>query len=144
MQRCTNVGFMLVIFWPPVALTNSLLMNRPVFKVIFLPFGAVRLTVRSDILRFLLELNNRLKEAVRINEVCTLLVQTLLQDEKMAVGCESNFMNQNSNAREMRHVNDQAGLDCSFQLQLKLLLAYRIGAQRRRACRAWAQLEACS
>lgn len=44
------VGLMLVIFWPPVALTNSLLMNRPVGKVIFLPFGAVRSTLRFAIL----------------------------------------------------------------------------------------------
>ena len=44
------VGLMLVIFWPPVALTNSLLMNRPVGRVIFLPFGAVRSTLRSGIL----------------------------------------------------------------------------------------------
>ena len=45
------VGLMLVIFWPPVAFTNSLLMNRPVGKVIFLPFGAVRSTLRSVILK---------------------------------------------------------------------------------------------
>ena len=50
MVESLYVGLMLVIFWPPVALTNSLLMNRPVGRVIFLPFGAVRSTLRSVIL----------------------------------------------------------------------------------------------
>jgi len=40
-----------VIFSPEDDLTNSLLMKRPVGSVIFLPFGAVRLTERPDILR---------------------------------------------------------------------------------------------
>ena len=40
---------MLVIVSPDFALTNLLSMNNPVFKVIFLPLGAVRWTV--DILR---------------------------------------------------------------------------------------------
>ena len=42
---------MLVIFSPFLDLTNALLMNMPVGKVNFLPFGAVRSTLRSDILR---------------------------------------------------------------------------------------------
>jgi len=40
-----------IIFSPEDDLTNSLLMKRPVGSVIFLPFGAVRLTERPDILR---------------------------------------------------------------------------------------------
>ena len=44
----TYVGFMLVIVWPPVALTNSPLMYRPVGSVIFLPLGAVKFTERFD------------------------------------------------------------------------------------------------
>jgi hypothetical protein len=38
-----------VIFWPELDLTNSLLMKRPVGKVIFVPLGAVRSTERFDI-----------------------------------------------------------------------------------------------
>lgn len=43
------VGFMLVIFSPELDFTNSLLMKIPVGSVIFLPFGALSSTVRSDI-----------------------------------------------------------------------------------------------
>ena len=38
-----------MIFWLDELLTNSLLMNRPVGKVIFRPLGAVRSIERSDI-----------------------------------------------------------------------------------------------
>ena len=47
--RVANVGFMLVIFSPDFDLTNSLLINMPVGRVNFLPLGAVRSMVRSDI-----------------------------------------------------------------------------------------------
>ena len=47
--RVANVGFMLVIFSPDFDLTNSLLINMPVGRVNFLPLGAVRSIVRSDI-----------------------------------------------------------------------------------------------
>jgi len=46
----THEGFMLVILSPELDLTNSLLIKRPVGRVIFLPLGAVRSTLRSDIL----------------------------------------------------------------------------------------------
>ena len=49
------VGFIEVTFWPPVALTNSLLMKRPVGSVIFFPLGAVRLILRSVMLKDLVE-----------------------------------------------------------------------------------------
>jgi hypothetical protein len=48
-----------VIFSPPVAFTNSLLMKRPVERVNFLPFGAVRLILRSVILAVLLVCRDR-------------------------------------------------------------------------------------
>lgn len=48
---------MLVIFCPELALTNSLLMKRPVGRVIFLPLGAVRSTLRSAIVDRLEEKN---------------------------------------------------------------------------------------
>jgi hypothetical protein len=41
---------MLVIFSPELDFTNSLLMKIPVGSVIFLPLGALRSIVRSDIL----------------------------------------------------------------------------------------------
>ena len=44
------VGFILVIFSPELDLMNSLLMNSPVGRVIFLPLGALRSIERSDIL----------------------------------------------------------------------------------------------
>ena len=50
MGKGTYVGFILVIFSLDELLTNSLLMKRPVGRVIFLPFGAVRSIERSDIL----------------------------------------------------------------------------------------------
>jgi hypothetical protein len=46
----TYVGLIEVILSPELDFTNSLLMNRPVGRVIFLPFGAVKSTVRPDIL----------------------------------------------------------------------------------------------
>ena len=42
------VGLMLVIFWPDLALINSLLMKIPVGSSNLSPFGAVRCTDRSD------------------------------------------------------------------------------------------------
>ena len=44
------VGLMEVIFLPSLLFTNSLLMNRPIGWVYFLPLGAVRSRKRSDIL----------------------------------------------------------------------------------------------
>ena len=49
----TYAGSIEVIVSPDFALTNLLLMKRPVLREIFLPFGAVRSTV--DILRILIE-----------------------------------------------------------------------------------------
>jgi hypothetical protein len=48
-----------VIFLPSLLFTHSLLMNRPVGCVYFLPLGAVSSIERSDI--FLVELKNREK-----------------------------------------------------------------------------------
>lgn len=63
MEVRTHVGLIDVIVWPPVALTNSLLMKRPVGKVIFLPFGAVRSTLRSAMMRLqFVDENRRLLE----------------------------------------------------------------------------------
>lgn len=45
----TYLGLTLVIFSPELDLTNSLLMNKPVGKVIFVPLGAVKSTERFDI-----------------------------------------------------------------------------------------------
>lgn len=53
---------MLVMVWPPVALTNSLLMNKPVGSVIFFPLGAVRSTCRFAIL-YMLETEKCLVES---------------------------------------------------------------------------------
>ena len=46
----THVGLILVIFMPELALTNSLLMKRPVGSVILRPLGAVSSTFKSAIL----------------------------------------------------------------------------------------------
>jgi hypothetical protein len=46
----TDEGFMLVILSPLFDLTNSLLMNSPVFSLKCLPLGAVRSANRSDML----------------------------------------------------------------------------------------------
>lgn len=51
------VGLMEVIFLPSLLFTHSLLINRPVGWVYFLPLGAVSSTERSDI--FLVELKDR-------------------------------------------------------------------------------------
>lgn len=45
----TYLGLMVVIFFPELDATNSLLMNRPVGSVILRPFGAVRSTWRDMI-----------------------------------------------------------------------------------------------
>lgn len=47
LEAIAYVGFMLVTLAPDEALTNSLLMKRPVGRVNFLPLGAVRSTLRS-------------------------------------------------------------------------------------------------
>jgi hypothetical protein len=46
----THVGLILVIFSLELDLTNSLLINRPVGKVILRPLGAVSSTFRSAML----------------------------------------------------------------------------------------------
>ena len=43
------MGLMEVILSPELDLTNSLLINKPVGRVIFLPLGAVNSTLRSAI-----------------------------------------------------------------------------------------------
>lgn len=49
-QSRTHEGLMLVILSPELDLTNSLLIKRPVGRVIFFPLGAVNSTLRSAIL----------------------------------------------------------------------------------------------
>lgn len=47
-ERNIHLGLILVILAPELDFTNSLLMNKPVGKVILVPLGAVSSTWRSD------------------------------------------------------------------------------------------------
>jgi hypothetical protein len=50
-EKISDVGFMLVILSPELDLTNSLLIKRPVGRVILRPLGAVSSTLRSAMLK---------------------------------------------------------------------------------------------
>lgn len=56
-RPAAHVGLMLSIFSPDLDLTNSLLMKRPMGCSYLRPLGAVRVTVRSDIVRYQSTLN---------------------------------------------------------------------------------------
>jgi hypothetical protein len=58
------VGLTEIIFFPSLLFTHSLLMNRPVGWLYFLPLGAVRSMERSDI--FLVELKDREHEVLSV------------------------------------------------------------------------------
>lgn len=60
----TYVGLIEVIFFPSLLFTHSLLMNRPVGWIYFLPLGAVSSMERSDI--FLVELKDREHEVLSV------------------------------------------------------------------------------